>query len=389
MTNARRTIPPDLENITPILIGVWRRLHKLAGPPDVLQTREFRGVVAAVKQLQEMSVEGKSLVGTNYLDDPNLAGAYFLYQWVVHYQQGLSLLGELPQAPRRVLDVCSGGAPFAFAALRHGASEVYALDQSQLALKLGGEVCGRYGLTVTMRKCDCRKPQLPVEGKFDLIIVGHCLKELFPSNQKGWQEEQKRFLDRLMARLTDDGCLLVVDDSFQEANKRLLSLRDQYVQEGIAIQAPCVWRGECPALKTANSPCYAQREFEKPHLIKEIQRAASINLSSLKMSYVIFRAKGALWPYNGAQNLYRVISPPVEAFSGKRFYLCGTDGKKQLSTRLQEHPADSRAFEYLKRGELIAFEDALEGEKTIDIVEGTKVKVVAPCGKPVPESINE
>ncbi len=388
MKTHKRTLAPDLDTLMPILVGAWRRMLKLSGPPDELQTREFRTVVEAVKALEARFADGKSLVGTDYLAHPQMLGAYLLYQWVVHYQQGLSLLGELPITPKRVLDVCSGPAPFAMAALRHGAQEVIATDQNLRALHLGAEVCGRYGFPLTVRQWNCLREPLPVEGKFDLIIVGHCLEELFPSEKKGWQDAQQLFIDRLLARLTPEGYLLIVDNSYTEANRRVLQLRDVLVGKGVPVQAPCVWRGECPALKVQNSPCYAQREFEKPNLIKQIQRAASINLSSLKMSYVIFRHPSAGWPDTGDRNMYRVISPPVDAFSGKRFYLCGTDGKKQLSSHLQEHPPEARAFEYLKRGELISFTGALEQQNAIDIVQGTEVHVEAACGKPVPDRLS-
>jgi len=388
MKDLRRKIDTDLDTIMPILLGCWRRLHKLAGPKDVLQTREFRDVIARIEELNTMSKDGVSLIGTNYLENPDLLGAHILYHWVIHYQQGLSLLGELPKVPNRVLDVCSGAAPFAFAALRHGASDVVATDQSLLAMKLGAEICGRYGLTLSFNKWSCLKQNQPVEGKFDLIMVSHCLEELFPGTKKGWQEDQKLFLDRLFSHLNPDGHLLLVEGSYPESNRRLLTLRDQFVQLGFPVQAPCIWQGECPALKTANSPCYAQREFEKPRLIKEIQRASSINLSSLKMSYVIFRTKEAGWDVVKDKKLYRVISPPVESYSGKRFYLCGTDGKKQLGTRLQSHPKESRPFEYLRRGELISFTNALESQNAIDIIEGTEVHVEAACGKPLPTQDN-
>lgn len=375
----------DLDTILPILIGAWRRFHKLSGPPDVLQTREFRSVVAAVKKLQERSAEGRSLVGQDYFSDPELLGAYLLYHWVLHYQQGLSLLGELPTPPKRVLDICSGPAPLAFAALRHGAQEVVAIDQNMKALTIGAEICGRYGLPLSIRPWRFPAGNFPVEGKFDLIIVGHCLEELFPSTRKGWMEEQLHFLHKLSNRLTPDGYLLVVDGSQADANRRVLQLRDAMVADGFPIQAPCIWRGECPALKTQNSPCYAQREFEKPYLIKEIQRASSINLSSLKMSYIIFRHPSSGWPDLPSQNLYRVISPPVESYHGKRFYLCGTEGKKQLGSRLKVHPKESRAFEYLMRGEAISIENPLETKNAansiLDIVEGTTVCVEAACGK--------
>lgn len=375
----------DLDAIMPILMGVWRRFHKESGPSDRLQTREFRRVVEAVNLLQKGLVEGDALVGKNYFEDPETLGAYFLYHWVLHYQQGLSLLGELPQTPKRVLDICSGGAPFAFAALRHGARQVFATDQNLRALELGAEVCGRYGVPLTIRRWVCLKENLPITGELDLIILGHCLSELFPTKEKGWRDKQNTFISHLLSRLTPHGHLLIVDNSYLEANRRILDLRDHLVGQGVPVQAPCVWRGPCPALQAKNSPCYAQREFEKPPLIKEIQRSAQINLGSLKMSYIIYRSPKAAWPELPSKNYYRIISPPVETFNGKRFYLCGTDGKKLLGSHITNHSADTRAFEYLRRGELISIEGALEKQQALDIIEGSQIKIEAACGKPLEE----
>ncbi len=304
---------------------------------------------------------------------------------MIHYQQGLSLINELPITPRRVLDLCSGPAPMAFAALRHGASDVTAIDRSQVALQLGAEVCGRYGFPLAVRQADCSKGPLPVEGKFDLIIVSHCMEELFPAKQKDWQSRQKAFVNMLLQRLTPHGFLMLVESSLNESNRRVLMLRDQLVQEGVPVQAPCVWRGECPALKAQNSPCYAQRELEKTYLIKEIQRAAQINQDSLKMTYMVFRSPQSGWPSLPDRPLYRIISPPVDSYQGKRYYLCGTDGKKNLGSHVSEHPVESRAFEYLRRGELISVEGALVKENSLDIVQGTKLKIEAAIGKPLPE----
>ena len=103
------------------------------------------------------------------------------------------------------------------------------------------------------------------------------------------------------------------------------------------------------------------------------------------MSYVIFRHPAAGWPRVGDKKLYRVISLPVESFGGKRFYLCGSDGKKQLGSHLETYPPESRAFEYLRRGELISFDGALENQGEMDIIQGTSVHIEAACGKPVPE----
>ncbi len=382
---SKRAPDSDLSNLMPLLIGLWRRLHKEAGPPDVLQTREFRGVVTGLQTLQKGLQTEKDLIGKDYFADTQLLGAYLLYHWVIHYQQGLSLLNELPVVPRRVLDVCSGPVPFGFAALRHGASEVIAMDRSVNALQLGAEVAGRYGYPLNIRHWKNGNSPMPVEGEFDLIILGHCLEELFPSNQKNWMDQQEKFISKLLQRLTPTGFLLIVDDSHLEPNRRILELRDKLVQMGVPVQAPCIWRGQCPALQAKDSPCYAQREFEKPDLIKQFQRSAKINLGSLKMSYLILRSPKAQWPELPEEKLYRVISPPVETFQGTRYYLCGTDGKKVLGSNQKEHSIDTRAFEYLKRGELISVENALEHHNALDIIQGTKISVEAACGKPIPE----
>lgn len=390
MKNSRQP-PHDLETIIPLLIGIWRRFHKLPGPAELLQTREFRGVVSAIKELQSLFKEGNTGPLPDYFSNPELLGAYILYQWVIRYQEGLSVLNEIPLVPNRVLDICSGPAAFAFAALRQGARDVYAIDQNEKALHLGAEICGRYGVPLTVRTWKGPNAPLPVEGTFDLIIMAHSLAELFPFHKDGdkERERQNRFIDLLLQRLTPKGFLVIVDNSFPEANRRILHLRDDQVKKGVPVQAPCVWKGTCPALQTSNSPCYAQREFERPYLIRELQRACDIHLSSLKMSYLILRSTQANWPQLPEKPLYRVISPAIETYQGSRYYLCGVDGKRDLGSHLNPAPPEARAFDYLRRGELISIQRPLEKPPHLDIIAGTSVTVEAACGKPIEEILEE
>ncbi len=369
-----------MEQLIPDLIQHWRRLTKLKGPTDRLQTREFRGVVNTIKGLQETFQRG----GSHYFNDVKTLADYLLYYWPLHYQEALSILSEIPSQPKKVLDLCSGPCPVAFAALKLGCSDVTALDVSLEAVKFGAEFCGRQGYPVTVKKGDLKKNSLPVGESYDLITIGHSLSELFPSSRSGWKKEQLSFVHTLLSRLSPDGHLVIIEGSFEESNRRVLSLRDELVSDGIPVQAPCVWRGKCPALE-GNFPCYAQREYEKPTLLKELQRAASINLNSLKASYLIVRPKEAGWPQQPEQDLYRVVSPPFEKEEGKVFYLCGTPGKKKLSSRLKSLPQSAKAFEYLKRGELISVDGALEHQNSLILNDNTSLNVVAACGKPVPE----
>lgn len=379
MKEKRKVPSSDLNRVIPILIEVWRRYHKLAGPPDKLQTREFRTVVASIQNLQEKMHKGEK----EYFNNPQLLGDYLLYHWVLHYLQGISLIQELPQKPGTVLDIGAGLSPFGCAALRHGASEVIAFDENLNALKLGAEVIGRLGYPLSIRKGDALTSSFP-KGTFDLIIIGHTLRELFPPIKKGWQEGRKQWIDYLLDALKPQGYLLLVEGSLPEENRYLLSLRDQLVEQGIKLQAPCIWQGRCPALETSNSPCYAQRELEKPDLIKEFQRAANINLSSLKMSYLLIKSKQAstLHPSHISSAFYRVISPPVPSFIGKRYYLCGFEGKKSLSSPFEEHSKEARAFDFLKRGDLIAIENASEKGAHLTVKKETVICLKAAKGKP-------
>lgn len=384
---SKKTIQADMDTLMPLLIGVWRRFHKLAGPSDILQTREFRSVVMAVQNLLDGLESGTSLVGTDYLADREILGAYLLYFWVIHYQQALSLLNEIPTTSgngiSRVLDLASGPGAFSFAALKHGACDVTAIDHNASALTMAGEICGRHGYPLTVRQHNVLKFPYPIQGKFDLIIIGHCLEELFPSHRSGWQNEQRHWIEQVHSLLSPQGYLLFVESSQAAPNRRMLELRNTLVNSGFPVQAPCVWRGQCPAL-LANNQCYAQRDFEKTFVIKEIQRSAKINLSSLKMSYLLVKHQDNKWPTLPDIPLYRVISRSVETFAGKRYHLCGTDGKRDLGSHLKEQTTAARAFDFLKRGELISIHNGLLHQNHIDIIANTEVKIQAALGKALP-----
>lgn len=349
----KKIILPQFDELMPELIGVWRRFLKISGPQDRLQTREFRSVVEQIQKMREAA---------SFKTRESLA-AYMLYYFPLHYAEGLSLLGELPNTPKRVLDLFCGPAPFSLAALEHGAEEVVGLDENPDALRVAGEIIGRRGYAFVQRQWTYPKP-LPEMGKFDLIISAYA----------------PHFVDSLFDLLTDEGILLIVDSSWPKSNKQLLEQRNKFIEKGLHIVAPCIYKGNCPAL-IHDFPCYAQRELKKPYLVSEIQRSADINLSSLKMSYLMVSKKPQI---DSTAPLYRVVSPALNTRFGKRYALCGHDGYRSLGSRIEEYPKESRAFEYLQRGDLIAIEKAHLDKETYEVVEDTLLQVVASTGKPVP-----
>lgn len=340
----------NLEELNRLTLQNYRRLSKEPGPVDKLQTREFRKIAAEIQAGNEGLLP------------------YLLYYFPLRYQEGLSLIGECPETPKRVLDLFSRTGPFALAALVKGASEVTMLDSDETWLDIGSDIIGRMGYPVNSAVWDPAKT-IPVRGQFDLIILAYP-----PTPVKD------DFIQKLLERLTPNGHLLLVASSQKSVNKEFLERRDRLVKAGYPVQAPCVWKGECVALK-AGAPCYAQREFKKTTIMKDLQRAAEINLSSLKMSYLLLKPRVGTWPE--VETSYRVISPPMPTLQGDRYYLCGTDGKKTLGTTLDIHPKQSRAYEFLKRGELIALENCTINKNALEVTKDTVIKVIAPIGKPL------
>lgn len=340
---------------------LYRKLSKEEGPFDKLQTREFRKIIAEL--------------GTY---DPKIAEPFFpylLYSNFIHLQESISTVSEIPTEINSVLDVGSGLGAFALGAMMKGASQATLLDMNTTLMDYGAELIGKMGYPVKTLKWTYPAP-LPKE-KYDLIILGHSLFHL--------TDNPGSLVEKCLKQLNPNGYLLIVDSSQDDINRKVLRLRDEVVKAGHPIQAPCVWRGNCVALE-AKVPCYAQRELYKPHMIAEIQRSAKINQNSLKMSYLIVNNTG--WPTDENEPLYRVISPPIDGYQGKLYYLCGKEGKKTISSRMNEHPKESRAFEYLKRGELIEVEGCLESKNHFTISTDAKVVVKAAVGKPANKELS-
>ncbi|MBM3199021.1 MAG: class I SAM-dependent methyltransferase [Chlamydiae bacterium] len=367
MSKRPPTVQPEWDLLFPLLIEQWRKLHKLPiGPTDRLQTREFRSLVEHVRSY----LQNEDLSTREHL------GAHLLYEWPIRYAEGISLLKELPSIPQKVLELGSGTAPFAFAALQHGAREVLAMGDHTKAMQEGANICGSFGYPITFRSYS--EGNSTCAGKWDLILLPYRLFRLFSS-----REEQVRYVRSLIDNsLAEGGHLLIVESSVSGSNKALLALRDELAAQGCKIRAPCLWQGTCPALQHG-SYCYAQRELEKPFLLKEIQRACQINFSSLKMSYLLLASNKTVLPMY-QDTYYRVVSPKVSTYKGDRFFLCGVKGSKTLGSSLKEQPKQTKAFSYLRRGDVVSIANTKELEGDFQLTEASTLQLVAPYDKPVP-----
>lgn len=370
----------------PALIATWRKARKAKGPADRLTPAELREVGAAVRRLSLGLTRERELAGARYMDDPRLLGAYLLFYWPVSYAQGRHALRELARKPRTVLDLGSGPAPLALAAVDHGAAEVTAADRSLPALEMARAIAAQAGEGLKVRRWDgLWEGGEPPEGTYDLVTLGHVVNELW-AGEEGAILRRADLIERLLQRVKPKGSLLVVEPALRETSRGLLQVRDLLVARGYAIRSPCLYRGACPALLKEGDWCHAERPWQPPRLVQEIAKVAGLHKEALKMSYLLVAPKGEDWPeLQPGRRIFRIVSEPLQSKGRLRYMGCGPEGRVGLALQEKHVSERNRIFERLERGDVVAVIGTEEKGDGLALGPTSEVELVAPAGKPLPE----
>jgi SAM-dependent methyltransferase len=363
---------------------------KLVADPvdEALSAAERRDVLAGAARLSRGLTRERELAGARYFDDPQLLGAYLLLYWPVSYAQARAVLPEVGAPLGRVLDVGSGPAPLALAALDAGAESLLAIDRSEAALTVGRALAaarpsreaGAAGKEVALATERWEPGQALPQGAFDTILLGHVLNELFGQDI----DRRMKLVQSLLSRLHPSGCVVILEPALRETSRELLTLRDRLVAAGATVRAPCLFRGACPALLRESDWCHAERTFAPPPLVTELADAAQLHRDRLKMSYLILQAPGAPWPEPPPGRLFRIVSEPLDRKGQHRFVGCGPEGRAPLVLP-EKHVRDgNRAFVELERGDVIAVEELEPRGDGLRLSDRSTVKRIAAAGRPVP-----
>jgi SAM-dependent methyltransferase len=317
------------------------------------------------------------------MDDPRLLGAYLLFYWPVSYAQARQALGELPNRPRQVLDLGSGPGPLAFAAMDAGASEVTAADRSKPALTLARSLAAEAGEALATREWDPTRKTPPPEGQFDLITMGHVVNELFGTGPSAISQ-RAALLEQVLTQVKPGGSLLVLEPALRETSRALLQVRDALVGKGYGVRAPCMFRGNCPALVKESDWCHAERPWAMPHVVEELARAAGLHKEALKMSYLVLAPQGEAWPELPQGRLFRIVSEPLEGKGRHRYIGCGAEGRVGLALQEKHRTEHNERFFKLRRGDVISITETEPKGDGLSLDDRTEVKVVAHAGRGVP-----
>lgn len=232
--------------------------------------------------------------------------------------------------PRRVLDVgCgTGAAGQALRAHFGGAIDLVAID--------------RVALTPGVRRLDVtEEAALRTLGRFDLVVAAHVVNELFvedagPQRIARLADLVRRWCQQL---LEPGGRLIVLDPALRETSRALLGVRDLLIDSDLHIEAPCFFRGPCPALARDRDWCH--------------DAAPASDRRRVDFSYLVVRDTPAPLP-PAEPTLYRVVSEPFPEKGRLRLFVCGATGRHQL-IRLDRHRSEhNQALDSVARGDIVS-----------------------------------
>jgi hypothetical protein len=152
----------------------------------------------------------------------------------------------------------------------------------------------------------------------------------------------------------------------------------------VAVRAPCLFRGACPALVRPTAWCHAERPVEVPPLVEEIGRRAGIRKEAVKMSYLVLAPRGEGWREPPPGRVFRIVSEPLPSKGRLRYMGCGPEGRLGLALQEKDVTPTNRAFEHLLRGDVVEISEVEPRGDGLRLAGASTVRVLAAAGKPVP-----
>jgi ribosomal protein RSM22 (predicted rRNA methylase) len=212
-------------------------------------------------------------------------------------------------SPRSLLDFGAGPGTVLWAA-RDGWPDLAAatlIEASPAMRKFGAEFAPQSGAAEIDWRSD-----VPSAGARDLVTLAYVLDEM--------DAAQRTTLIRQLWSLTGD-TLLIVEPGTSAGYRRILDARDQLLQQGAHMLAPCPHAGACPLV--APDWCHFARRVSRSraHLAA---KGAEVPWEDEKFSYLAVARNSVTLP------AARVIARP-RAGSGKvELKLCANDGTAEL-----------------------------------------------------------
>jgi ribosomal protein RSM22 (predicted rRNA methylase) len=399
---------------------LWRQLlppdENLSVSPLLLPHSQLRSLAQAVATLSEIYTRNRSSVTGKLLESSVLREAYLAYFLPCNLFRFQKILEEIWIHPKaagifsagiHMLDLgCGPGSQIL--GLVHFLS---ALDRPQLPVTIRAvdnvpsnlelsrrlfrtfsepllEASSRQ-LNLETYQGDLSQPLLDLMGSnYNLIVMGNVLNELFATHPNRL-EKRLLLLEKLISRaLAPQGFLVLLEPALKETSRELLQLRNQLISRcHLHVYAPCVHDFPCPCVAAQNLHdwCHEDRSWHPPEYLQEIDRLTGIRKTSLKYSYSVLTAADLsvrdAFPHpqepGKDQEIWRVVSEPLEEKGKTCIYLCGNKGRVKATRLHKNRWVQNIDFDRVERGQVI-LTSGLQEKKANDwrIEKETLVKIL-------------
>ena len=281
----------------------------------------------------------------------------------------LARLGRLPSKPSvRVLDIGAGLGATSLGLSRalklHApgvqALDVLALERDARALAFFKELSGQLGglsdefvpIKLEARTLDVTR-SLP-EGRFDVVLLGFVLNELFATSPAAEQVSlRSELLVRLGDKLADGGAIVVLEPALKASTRSLMAVRDVLAARGRApfVLAPCIRTGPCPMLASERDWCHEELPYALPPPLARVARAAGLRFEGLSYAQLVLGHEA-----RSVHTGVRVVSERLQSKGKLELFGCGEQGLTRFTLLDRDQSEHNRAFSEAARGSELAIE---------------------------------
>jgi ribosomal protein RSM22 (predicted rRNA methylase) len=284
--------------------------------------------------------------------------------------------GVVPARELRLLDLGAGAGATTLgcAATIAGSARldlsVVAVDRDRAALAIFDGAAGHLaralgGRIALERRAELLRDTRLEPAAYDLIVAGNVLNELDHGSRLG-------LVERALAGLAEGGALILIEPALRETTRDLHRVRDHVLTAGLAcVFAPCTRAiAPCPALARERDWCHEDRPLALPPRAARLAHATGLRDSGMKFSYLVLRrAADPLVAAPPARAALRVVSEPKRLKGRRECIGCGESGWVPLRLLSRRRGDANRAFERLRRGDVVVLDREGLGEGTRDIGE--------------------
>ncbi|MCM1970014.1 MULTISPECIES: small ribosomal subunit Rsm22 family protein [unclassified Streptomyces] len=285
---------------------------------------------AAVERLIA-NYRGQIPTNTPVLRNRSDVAAYAAYRMPATFEAVRSALDGLAEAapgwsPASHVDVGggTGAAAWAADATWGGPRETAVLDWADPALVLGKELAAASS-SATLRAAEWRQSVIGAGMKLpgaDLVTVSYVLGELTP--------EARREVVAEAARAGQ--AVVVVEPGTPEGYLRIREARDQLIEAGLQVAAPCPHDGTCP-IEVGKDWCHFSARVSRSSLHRQV-KGGSLSYEDEKFSYVA----ATRFPVEPAAS--RITRRPQIRKGLVQLELCGPESEGQTRVNVTKRHGD-------------------------------------------------